>query len=155
MHVQLRIINNMVIPFYKVDSCESCKSCTHPDSGFDLFCPEQIIIPGGARGVRIDLGIQCAAYDKFSHPSPYFLFPRSSISKTPLRLANSVGIIDSGYRGNLMAAVDNMDSNDYLVEKGSRLFQMCAPNLEPINVVIVDTLDATSRGGGGFGSTGK
>ena len=55
----------------------------------------------------------------------YYLYPRSSISKTPLRLCNSVGIIDAGYRGNIMAFVDNIDE-DY--DLGTRLFQLCDPN---------------------------
>ena len=98
-------------------------------------------------------------------PSGYYMYPRSSISKTPLRLANSVGIIDSGYRGDLMAKVDNIngfscdsdsgDSVDYVVSQHSRLFQVCAPDLSPFaSVEIVDSLDDTTRGAGGFGSTG-
>ena len=102
-------------------------------------------------------------------PSGYYMYPRSSISKTPLRLANSVGIIDSGYRGELMAKVDNIngcscdcscdneagDSVDYVVGQHSRLFQVCAPDLSPFaSVEIVESLDDTSRGAGGFGSTG-
>lgn len=94
--------------------------------------------------------------------SPFYLYPRSSIAKTPLRLSNSVGIIDSGYRGNLGAFVDNIhrskDGDDlWTVEKHTRLFQICGPNLEPIEVEIVDNendLGKTSRGSGGFGSTG-
>ena len=97
----------------------------------------------------------------------YFLYPRSSISKTPLRLANSLGIIDSGYRGNLMGMFDvvNIDKDekreyndaDYYIKKYDKLVQICAPNLCPIFVEIVDTLEAlgeeTERGEGGFGST--
>ena len=88
-------------------------------------------------------------------PMPYFMFPRSSISKIPLRLANNVGIIDSGYRGELMAVVDNISDKDYIVEQGQRLFQLCTGDLTPFyNVKLVDELDQTTRGEGGFGSTG-
>ena len=71
-------------------------------------------------------------------------------------------LIDSGYRGNLGAFVDNIHRSkgcdtSWTVEKHTRLFQICGPNLEPIEVEIVDSendLGKTSRGTGGFGSTG-
>ena len=77
------------------------------------------------------------------------------MSKTPLRLANSVGIIDQGYRGNILAAVDNNGPNIYQIKKGQRLFQICSPDLTPMLVKIVQELDKTERGSGGFGSTGQ
>ena len=87
----------------------------------------------------------------------YYLYPRSSTCvKTPLRLANSVGIIDSGYRGNIIAVFDNISSNkSYATLKNQRLVQLCPPNLtHPLIVSLVDSLDDTMRGAGGFGSTG-
>ena len=84
----------------------------------------------------------------------FYLYPRSSIIKTPLRLGNSVGIIDKGYRGNLMGCFDNISEEDYLIEKGTRLVQICAPNLETISFELTDSLSETSRGAGGYGSTG-
>ena len=87
-----------------------------------------------------------------------------------MRLANSVGIIDAGYRGDIIAAVDTIGlfgSNDIWhvwketlspIKKYDRYFQLCAPDLSPFQVHIVDTeaeLGApTTRGQGGFGSTG-
>ena len=130
---------------------------THPDSGFDLFCPRDLTIPHGKTSF-IDLGIQCAAYEcqhaRFA-PKPFYVYPRSSLSKTPLRLANSVGIIDSGYRGNILAAVDNIWDQNFQLRRGTRLFQICAPDLSPFTVELVDSLDETVRGAGGFGSTGQ
>ena len=84
----------------------------------------------------------------------YYLYPRSSIYKTPLRLSNSVGIIDAGYRGNIMACVDNHGSEDYTIKKGTRLFQICSPDLKELKFKLSNTLSETSRGEGGFGSTG-
>lgn len=84
----------------------------------------------------------------------YYLYPRSSISKTPLRMSNSTGIIDAGYRGEIIAKVDNLSSSDYNIEKGTRLFQICDASLEPIELDVVDSLSDTTRGDGGFGSTG-
>jgi dUTP pyrophosphatase len=73
----------------------------------------------------------------------YYMFPRSSISKGRLRLANSVGIIDAGYRENLMSAFDLTPNpmDDYIVNKYDKLIQICAPSLVPIIVEIVDTID--------------
>jgi dUTP pyrophosphatase len=92
----------------------------------------------------------------------YYMHPRSSVSKTKLRLANATGIIDSGYRGHLMGMFDliNLFGNEeYAVEKYDRLLQICAPGLVPIVVEIVNTFEElgsqTERGSGGFGSTGR
>lgn len=137
------------------------------DAGYDLFCPGErdpekaelsdgnIVVPKGAIGFKIPLGIKVAAY-RSDIPVSFYLYPRSSLAtKTPLRLANSVGIIDSGYRGELIAVVDNIDrENDFVIEKGTRLFQLCGPDLGIIYPEVVEELDKTSRGTGGFGSTG-
>lgn len=103
-------------------------------------------------------------------PCGFYLYPRSSISKTRMRLANSVGIIDAGYRGDLIAAVDTIGlfgSTDIWhiwketlspIKKYDRYFQVCAPDLSPFLVHIVETEQdlspPTDRGAGGFGSTG-
>ena len=140
----------------------------HKDSGFDLFIPQNHLpisegnyLFGSNETKLIDLGIQCAAYRYINYtanvpvPQPFYVYTRSSIYKTPFRLANNVGIIDSGYRGNLKAAFDNaMDRNSVLLPY-TRLLQICMPDLTPFQVEIVDELDDTSRGSGGFGSTGK
>ncbi len=153
------------------------KESKFPDSGFDLFTPydytshdfgytDNRITPVT---FRAPLGVKCAMFVEAmaasAKPTGYYLYPRSSIVKTPFRLANSVGIIDSGYRGEIMAVVDNINSssNDvsvclerYMPEM-SRMFQICSPPLEPFMVRIVDTeeeLGSTERGSGGFGSTG-
>jgi dUTP pyrophosphatase len=102
--------------------------------------------------------------------SGFYTHPRSSLSKTPLRLANATGIIDAGYRGNLIGmfdciwsnspdspAINSLDS-DYSSARLTRLLQICSPGLLPIYVEIVDSLESlgpnTSRGIGGIGSTG-
>ena len=126
------------------------------DSGLDLFCPETITINPGET-VKINLQINCEAlHDTIENTNvSYYLYPRSSIIKTPLRLANSVGIIDAGYRGDIIACVDNIKSESYTINKGDRLFQICAGNLEPIQFQLVNELSNTQRGSGGFGSTGQ
>lgn len=134
------------------------------DSGFDLYFPDRdyddnCIDIGSTR--LIGLGIKCALYIN-GQSSPFYLYPRSSISKTPFRLANSVGIIDAGYRGELKTPLDclrieGMSKHEKQCFLPSvPLFQICTPTLTPIDrIIIVDGFEATERGEGGFGSTNK
>lgn len=130
------------------------------DAGLDLFFPCEYLVPGKASGFLLGLGVACEPRAEHCTcntciPSGYELFPRSSIGKTPLRLANSIGLIDPGYRGEIMVMVDNISDEPFVVEKGTRLFQLVAPNRKPIEYKIVNELSETSRGQGGHGSTGK
>ena len=123
------------------------------DAGMDLYCPHQLIIEPNET-LLIKMGIACEMTDEYL-PVSFMLAPRSSISKTPLRMSNSIGIIDSGYRGEIMASVDNISNEDYMITPGQRLFQIVHPTLYPFNVDVVEELSETERGDGGFGSTGK
>ena len=148
--------NENVKSYYKNHS-----SYNKGDSGLDLFVPEDIEVKCGET-VFVDLQIKCELLDKENKNISYYLYPRSSISKTPLILANSVGIIDAGYRGNIKAAVKYIPSYDdiksdegsiYIIKKGTRLFQLCSPDLKELKFKLSNTLSETSRGEGGFGST--
>ena len=125
------------------------------DAGLDLYCPGNLeILPGQTK--CIDFKIQCEGLsDSNERNVCYYLYPRSSISKTPFRLANSVGIIDAGYRGNLMAMIDNISNEVQTIQKGTRLFQICGRYLEPVHLELVEELTETERGNDGFGSTGS
>ena len=119
------------------------------DAGLDLYVLEDIQFePGETKAIK--LGISCESEDG----KAYYLFPRSSISKTPLRMANSIGLIDGGYRGEIIAMCDNIKSEVYTAEKGQRLFQLVATDSSPIHFELVEELEMTTRGTGGFGSTG-
>ena len=120
------------------------------DAGLDLFIAQEQTIKGGETAL-IKLQLACEPENN----QPYLLMPRSSIAKTPLRLCNSIGLIDGGYRGEIMAAVDNIKTEDYTVEPNQRLFRLVAMNGAPITFEIVDELSDSTRGEGGFGSTGK
>ena len=127
------------------------------DAGLDLFFPEDIVLRYGDCGVKVDMGIQCEGLsDNTSGNISYYLYPRSSISKTPIRMSNSIGIIDAGYRGNIIVALDHIDPNlkEFKIQKGTRLFQICGPCLDPISMEIVRELSDSERGNNGFGSTG-
>lgn len=128
------------------------------DSGVDLIIPYDIE-PNQSQ-LKID---HCIAYALFNHDKKKYvasyLYPRSSTSKTNFRLANLTGIIDKGYRGNIYAKVDIVrvfPNHNNFIEQGTRLFQICAPDLEPIsNIKVVTSLPSMTRGENGFGSTGK
>ena len=132
------------------------------DAGVDLFFPNMVRIPKGET-MLVDFEIQCKMVrifelddgSLFEEPSSFMLVPRSSIFRTPLRQANNIGIIDSGYRGHIMVPVDNHSNEDYIIKNGQRLFQLVHPSLKPISIEVVEELDETERGSGGFGSTGK
>ena len=119
------------------------------DAGLDLYVIEDIFFDSGETKA-IKLGISCEPEDG----KAYYLFPRSSISKTPLRMANSIGLIDGGYRGEIMAVCDNIKTEGYTAQKGQRLFQLVATDSSAIEYELVEELEMTTRGTGGFGSTG-
>ena len=85
------------------------------DAGLDLYVLENIEFAAGETKL-IKLGISCEPEDGVA----YFLMPRSSISKTPLRMSNSIGLIDGGYRGEIMAYCDNVKNISYSVKEGER-----------------------------------
>ena len=162
----------------------------HIDAGFDLYAPgnegEELEHYGnhlrffgpGREGKspinKLDMKVSCSAQiftdSGKCFNTGYYMYPRSSLSKTPLRLANSVGIIDAGYRGHLtgmfdVVNIENSDSDsnnveaDFWGKKFDRYVQICAPGLVPFLVEIVNTNEElggeTIRGNGGFGSTGR
>lgn len=138
------------------------------DAGFDLFSVAATV-PGmnptmaggsssGGAAVKVSQTCRAAIYDPMlGRFRAYWMLPRSSISKTPLRLANSVGLIDAGYRGPLLAMLYSTGA-DFAIASGERYFQIAGPELQPFErIEIVDEIPggATLRGEGGFGSTGR
>ena len=137
----------------------------HPDSGFDLFVPDTVTIE--ARKIKlIDMKVSCSVSKVIKsatvgavhqyEPTAYYMYARSSVSKRGIMLANSVGIIDSGYRGTLKAAFFNSTDNPVTIGKGDRVVQVCMPGLDyNFTVEVVNSLEETERGAGGIGSTGR
>ena len=148
------------------------------DSGFDLLMSNKNIKILKNEVKLVSLGIKCACY-KFNtihpnkipvynvlqtyklgmlkgvHPHPFKLFPRSSMWKKGVLLANCTGVIDSGYRGFLFAPLYSIKDNN-LLKYNNRYVQICMPGLERFLIQVVDKLDTnTNRGEGGCGSTGK
>ena len=123
------------------------KAKTNDDCGLDIPMPLSVTIPGKSKAYTVDLGF------KAEQNYGYMLVPRSSISKTPLRLANSIGIIDKGYRGKVMVKVDNNSEEDFIMNEGNCYFQIVAFNGVLSEMKLVDEISETIRGDGGFGST--
>jgi dUTP pyrophosphatase len=134
-------------------------TAVYPDSGFDLFVPEQAVFENRFESVFINHEIKCEMFALNSkleaQTTGFVVHPRSSLSKTPLMLANHTGIIDAGYRGWITGAFRSFETN-YQVDRHARLLQICHPSLCPVYVQLVDEeqFESTERGQGGFGSTG-
>jgi dUTPase len=128
----------------------------YSNAGFDLFVPDEITIQSSNNSNFISMEVKCEMVTSNGSPSAFYLYPRSSISNTPLMMANHVGVIDSGYRGNLIGAFRSLSPESYVIAKNTRLLQITNPSLTPILVKLVNVLDLSSseRGEGGFGSTG-
>lgn len=125
------------------------------DVGMDLYVPKEIKVPGETYSFKIGLGIKVSGI-RNNEPSSYELWPRSSMGgKTPLRLSNSIGLIDPHYRGELIMCVDNMSKEEYVIEKFDRLVQLVGPNHEEPKIKVVEELDVTERGERGIGSSGR
>lgn len=146
MEVKIKKLSpNAVIPSYAKDG----------DAGMDLVATK--IIENTSFDVTYGTGIAMEI------PKGYvgLVFPRSSIRKTDLSLTNSVGVIDSGYRGEIQATFKKVfgpndiriDQTDYKV--GDRIAQIIIVPYPSIKFVEVDDLTSTERGEGGFGSTGS
>tara|TARA_Y100001970_G_C14259677_1_gene878863 strand:+ start:1133 stop:1588 length:456 start_codon:yes stop_codon:yes gene_type:complete len=125
------------------------KAEKNEDVGLDIPMQKSIIVPPKAVSFKIDLGI------KLDANNGYMLVPRSSIIKTTIRMSNSIGIIDKKYRGKLIAAVDNISDREVFLQEGNCYFQIVSFNGKLPRYQLIDNLDYnTSRGDGGFGSTG-
>lgn len=132
---------------------------TGENAGFNLIIPKNVTVPARAVSFMIDLEVRCEMI-KTTRNIPTsvacMLYPRSSTgSKTAMRMAGSVGVIDKGYRGHICACVDNVSDTPIELKTGESYFQICAPTMKCFDVVVTDTLSESVRGSGGFGSTGK
>lgn len=122
------------------------------DAAADLYATVDQIIPAHSYGNMIKTGV------KIQLPEGWLamILPRSSMGvKTPLRLSNSVGLIDSGYRGELGVIYDNTSDNDYKVTAGDRIAQLLVMPSYRFQAKVVDILADSDRGEGGFGASGK
>ena len=126
------------------------KQGTQGAAGIDFYLPQPVLFEP-KRSKKVPLGVAVEI------PEGYvmLLVPRSSTWKTPLRMPNSVGVIDSDYRGEVCALLQNTSNVTWEALACERLVQGVIVPVPSVQVVEVDELSETSRGVGGFGSTGK
>ena len=138
-----------------VDSKMGAKVPTYAhdtDAAADLYAPADQIIPAHSYGNMIKTGVRIQLPEGWLA----MILPRSSMGvKTPLRLSNSVGLIDSGYRGELGVIYDNTSDNDYKVTAGDRIAQLLVMPSHRFQAKVVDILASSDRGETGFGDSGK
>lgn len=122
------------------------------DAGLDLPSRIDYVLEPGERAL-IPTGIAIAI------PGGYagFVLPRSGLaSRHGIALVNSPGLVDSGYRGEMAIIMINTDKREaFHIKRGDRIAQLVIQRVEEVKLARVDELDNTSRGEGGFGSTGK
>lgn len=158
MNIQIKILNK---EFYRVDKMggsyyDTPNYQTTGSAGLDLRITEECsLFPGGTKVVGTGLAIFIGSA---SQDVAGMVLPRSSMGKKGLILANTVGLIDADYQGELKMALFNRNQGDdvIFIEKGARIAQLV---LVPVLKAWFDIVDefslSTSRGDGGFGSTGE
>jgi dUTP pyrophosphatase len=122
------------------------------DAGFDLSSRIDFVLEPGQRAT-IPTGIAVAIPSGFAG----LVLPRSGLaSRHGIALVNSPGLIDAGYRGEIAVVMINTDTREpFHIKRGDRIAQFVLQRVEEAAVLQVDELDETSRGAGGFGSTGR
>ncbi len=120
------------------------------DAGLDLAAIERIELGPGERAV-VPTGLAVAIPDGYAG----FVQPRSGLaSRHGITIVNAPGLVDSGYRGELMVVLHNTDRDEpFVVEAGMRIAQLVVLPIPEVELVEVEELPATERGGRGFGSS--
>ena len=135
-----RLNENAILPEKQHDS----------DAGYDLHSIEEIILkPSKIYKVRTGIAIQI--------PNNYggLVLPRSGLSsKYGISLINTPGLIDSGYRGELLIPLINHSSNEYTINKTERVAQLILIEIPEVKIEVTSDLDESDRNSKGFGSTG-
>lgn len=151
----------MIVNIKKLSPIAAIPTYAKPgDAGMDLVCT----------GIEYDTNIDCEVYHTslaIEIPKGYvgLIFPRSSNRKTNAYMTNSVGVIDSGYRGEILVCFKDRDrsnvldyveiSDDFAYRVGDRIAQLIIVPYPKIEFNVVEELSKTERGEGGHGSTGR
>lgn len=135
------LTENAVIPSYAYPG----------DAGMDLRATETVMLAPFQRAL-VSTGIAIAIPEGYAG----FVQPRSGLAvKRGITVLNTPGLIDSHYRGEIKVCLINMDpKNGFVINEGDRIAQLVIQKVETVEWDVVDTLDATERGEGGFGSSG-
>jgi dUTP pyrophosphatase len=141
------------LPVRRLDPDATLPAAAHPgDAGLDLVANREVTVAPGERAT-VPTGIAVAIPE--GHAG--WVLPRSGLaSKHGITLANAPGLIDAGYRGEVMVAVVNLDrETSYTIRRGERIAQLVIVPFADVGVEEQDALPASERGEGGFGSSGR
>lgn len=138
MEVKIKLIEDGKIPI----------KMHKTDAGFDCYARELVNL-----GNQIKYNLGFAIEIPQGHVG--LVFPRSSVFKTGLSMSNSVGVIDSDYRGEVSAVYNNVDTEKERYKVGDRVCQLIIMPYPEIELKQVEKLSETERGEGGYGSTGR
>lgn len=144
------LCNIMKLKVLKLDPRSKLPTYAHAgDAGMDFFALEKTVIkPGEYLAVKTGISVE------IPHGYVGLFWDKSGLSiKHGLKLLG--GVIDAGYRGEILVGVINLSKNEYVFETGHKVAQMLIQKVESLDIIEVDKLDDTSRGNKGFGSTGK
>ena len=143
----------LTVPLLRLDPDLPVPSYARPgDAGVDLLARERVVLaPAGGRA-QVPTGVSIALPEGYAG----FVQPRSGLAlRHGVTCLNTPGLIDSGYRGELIVLLVNLDPTEpYTVERGDRVAQLVVQAVEHVRFVEVDAHDATERGEGGWGHTG-
>ncbi|MGZ4124550.1 MAG: dUTP diphosphatase [Actinomycetota bacterium] len=140
------------LQFQRLDPGARLPERAHPgDAGLDLRSIVDVDVAPGERAM-VPTGLAVAIPEGYAG----FVLPRSGLaSRVGLTLANAPGLIDAGYRGEIVCAVVNLDrENAVRIEREDRIAQLVIVAVSDVEPAFVDALPSSSRGEGGFGSTG-
>lgn len=139
-----KVRENAIIPKRATAGSAGLDLCACIDEPLNVKAGERAVIPSG-----IAIALE-------SSEVVALVFARSGLAiKHGISLSNSVGVIDSDYRGEICVGIINTSREDYTVNPGERIAQLVLTPVIPAEPVEVESLDETERGAGGFGSTGR
>lgn len=134
----------------KIKEVQTPSYANEGDAGVDLYSAEDCLLKPMERKL-VSTGIKMAVPRGYEGQ----VRPKSGLAmEHGISLANAVGTIDSGYRGEVKIACINLGNKEFEIEKGNKIAQMVFNKVEEVDFEEVDELDETTRNDGGFGSTG-
>ena len=139
----VRLDPDLALPVYARDG----------DAGADLVAREDARLAAGGGRAVVPTGVAVAIPEGYAG----FVLPRSGLAACHgVTLLNAPGLIDAGYRGEVMVVLVNTDPvSPYQVRRGDRVAQLVIQRIEPVQFTLVDDLSTTERGTGGFGHSGR
>ena len=142
IELPIQLEDGAQVPTYAHDS----------DAAADLYAADTVVVEPHTLANKIRTGVHIQLPEGWVA----FILPRSSIgAKTPLRLSNSAGVIDAGYRGSLGVLYDNIGNEPYTINAGDRIAQLLVMPSYRFKAKVVDSLEDSDRGSTGFGDSGK